>query len=186
VVRFAPCTRTNPGGPEAGDHRGSFGSHRAKLRQRTDSSHRLGDAPDQRPRLPPRPVRQRTDSSHRLGDAPFVVSSRVEVRSNRRHEQVHPIGRRRKRWPETPDSADLHAEFAVGSVWVGGEADLHVDGGQALVVDDDGVGAELYLAEKTVKNYVSHLLTKLGFRRRTEVAALSARLQERKTHGTGG
>ena len=42
------------------------------------------------------------------------------------------------------------------------------------------IGEELFLAEKTVKNYVSHLLTKLGFRRRTEVAALSARLDERR------
>ena len=32
------------------------------------------------------------------------------------------------------------------------------------------IGAELYLAEKTVKNYVSSLLHKLGFSRRTEAA----------------
>jgi DNA-binding NarL/FixJ family response regulator len=32
------------------------------------------------------------------------------------------------------------------------------------------IGAELYLAEKTVKNYVSSLLHKLGFTRRTEAA----------------
>jgi len=32
------------------------------------------------------------------------------------------------------------------------------------------IGAELYLAEKTVKNYVSSLLHKLGFARRTEAA----------------
>jgi two-component system response regulator DevR len=43
------------------------------------------------------------------------------------------------------------------------------------------IAEELYLAEKTVKNYVSHLLTKLGFSRRTEAAALSARLDERKS-----
>ena len=46
------------------------------------------------------------------------------------------------------------------------------------------IGEELFLAEKTVKNYVSHLLTKLGFRRRTEVAALSARLDERRSRIT--
>jgi DNA-binding NarL/FixJ family response regulator len=32
------------------------------------------------------------------------------------------------------------------------------------------IGAEMYLAEKTVKNYVSSLLHKLGFARRTEAA----------------
>jgi two-component system response regulator DevR len=44
------------------------------------------------------------------------------------------------------------------------------------------IAAELYLAEKTVKNYVSNLLAKLGMARRTEVAALAARLDERRSH----
>ena len=38
----------------------------------------------------------------------------------------------------------------------------------------------MYLAEKTVKNYVSNLLAKLGMSRRTEAAALSARVEERR------
>ena len=42
------------------------------------------------------------------------------------------------------------------------------------------IGEELFLAEKTVKNYVSNLLTKLGMQRRTEAAAFAARLAERK------
>jgi DNA-binding NarL/FixJ family response regulator len=42
------------------------------------------------------------------------------------------------------------------------------------------IGEELYLAEKTVKNYVSNLLTKLGMQRRTEAAAYAARLAERR------
>ncbi len=42
------------------------------------------------------------------------------------------------------------------------------------------IADELYLAEKTVKNYVSSLLAKLGMTRRTEVAALAARLDERR------
>ncbi len=37
----------------------------------------------------------------------------------------------------------------------------------------------LFLAEKTVKNYVSNVLSKLGMHRRTEAAALAARLDER-------
>ena len=44
------------------------------------------------------------------------------------------------------------------------------------------IAQEMYLAEKTVKNYVSNLLGKLGMSRRTEAAALSARLDERKHH----
>lgn len=35
---------------------------------------------------------------------------------------------------------------------------------------------EMFLAEKTVKNYVSNLLTKLGMSRRSEVAAYAARV----------
>jgi DNA-binding NarL/FixJ family response regulator len=42
------------------------------------------------------------------------------------------------------------------------------------------IGEELFLAEKTVKNYVSNLLSKLGMSRRTEAAAYAARLAERK------
>ena len=38
------------------------------------------------------------------------------------------------------------------------------------------IGERLGLAEKTVKNYVSHLLAKLGMERRTQAAALVARL----------
>ena len=41
------------------------------------------------------------------------------------------------------------------------------------------IAEEMYLAEKTVKNYVSNLLAKLGMSRRTEAAALAARLEER-------
>jgi DNA-binding NarL/FixJ family response regulator len=37
------------------------------------------------------------------------------------------------------------------------------------------IGAQMYLAEKTVKNYVSSLLRKLGFARRTEAAVYSTR-----------
>ncbi len=41
------------------------------------------------------------------------------------------------------------------------------------------IADELFLAEKTVKNYVSNLLSKLGMSRRTEAAAFAARLEER-------
>jgi two-component system response regulator DevR len=42
------------------------------------------------------------------------------------------------------------------------------------------IGAELFLAEKTVKNYVSNLLAKLGMGHRSEAAAYAARLEERR------
>jgi DNA-binding NarL/FixJ family response regulator len=42
------------------------------------------------------------------------------------------------------------------------------------------IGEHLFLAEKTVKNYVSNLLSKLGMERRTEAAAYAARLAERR------
>jgi two-component system, NarL family, response regulator DevR len=45
------------------------------------------------------------------------------------------------------------------------------------------IGEDLFLAEKTVKNYVSNLLAKLGMQRRTEAAAFAARLAERKRAG---
>jgi DNA-binding NarL/FixJ family response regulator len=42
------------------------------------------------------------------------------------------------------------------------------------------IGAELHLAEKTVKNYVSSVLAKLGMSRRTEAAVYAATLTARR------
>jgi DNA-binding NarL/FixJ family response regulator len=42
------------------------------------------------------------------------------------------------------------------------------------------IAERMYLAEKTVKNYVSNLLTKMGMNRRTEAAVYAARLDERE------
>ncbi len=44
------------------------------------------------------------------------------------------------------------------------------------------IAETMFLAEKTVKNYVSNLLAKLGMARRSEAAAYAARLQERDSH----
>jgi len=41
------------------------------------------------------------------------------------------------------------------------------------------IAERMFLAEKTVKNYVSNLLAKLGMSRRTEAAAMAARIDER-------
>ena len=42
------------------------------------------------------------------------------------------------------------------------------------------IAERMFLAEKTVKNYVSNLLAKLGMERRTEAAVFAARLQDQK------
>lgn len=52
------------------------------------------------------------------------------------------------------------------------------------------IAGELFLAEKTIKNYVSNLLAKLGMERRTQAASFAARLEERseeaaRRDGTG-
>jgi two-component system response regulator DevR len=48
------------------------------------------------------------------------------------------------------------------------------------------IAGRLFLAEKTVKNYVSNLLTKLGMSRRTEAAAFAARISEREAGRRSG
>jgi DNA-binding NarL/FixJ family response regulator len=49
------------------------------------------------------------------------------------------------------------------------------------------IGERLFLAEKTVKNYISGLFSKLGMERRTQAAAYAARLSsdsgDSATHG---
>ena len=46
------------------------------------------------------------------------------------------------------------------------------------------IAERVHLAEKTVKNYVSNLLMKLGMERRTEAAAYAARIDERRQRST--
>jgi two-component system, NarL family, response regulator DevR len=71
--------------------------------------------------------------------------------------------------------------------------DDDVDGRLALLTDQERtvldligegltnrqIGARMGLAEKTVKNYTSHLLAKLGFERRTQAAILATRVRDR-------
>ena len=42
------------------------------------------------------------------------------------------------------------------------------------------IGEELFLAEKTVKNYVSSLLAKLGLERRTQAAVMATKLRDHR------
>jgi len=50
----------------------------------------------------------------------------------------------------------------------------------ALGYSNREIAGKLYLAEKTVKNYITNLLSKLGVSRRTEVAALATRRNEQR------
>ena len=45
------------------------------------------------------------------------------------------------------------------------------------------IGEQMFLAEKTVKNYVSSILAKLGLERRTQAAVLASKLLDRPTSG---
>jgi DNA-binding NarL/FixJ family response regulator len=51
---------------------------------------------------------------------------------------------------------------------------------EALTDQERKIGERMFLAEKTVKNYVSNVLAKLGMSRRTEAAVYAARLSERR------
>lgn len=54
----------------------------------------------------------------------------------------------------------------------------------ALGYTNRQIGHELFLAEKTVKNYVSNLLRKLGLERRTQAAVYVTRLDAHNTRGS--
>jgi DNA-binding NarL/FixJ family response regulator len=47
------------------------------------------------------------------------------------------------------------------------------------------IAEQMFLAEKTVKNYVSNVLTKLGMNHRTQAAVYAARLAERRARRPG-
>jgi two-component system response regulator DevR len=46
------------------------------------------------------------------------------------------------------------------------------------------IAARMFLAEKTVKNYVSRLLAKLGMERRTQAAVFASKLEQRAAAST--
>ena len=73
----------------------------------------------------------------------------------------------------------------------GGEVDLLTDREQRVFeligqgYSNRQIADELFLAEKTVKNYVTNVLAKLGMSRRTQAAAFAARLEERNRRRFG-
>lgn len=56
------------------------------------------------------------------------------------------------------------------------EQERHILGYIAEGLTNRQIGERMFLAEKTVKNYVSHVLAKLGVERRTQAAVLAAKL----------
>ena len=56
-------------------------------------------------------------------------------------------------------------------------------GGRRSGLTNRQIGERMFLAEKTVKNYVSALFAKLGMERRTQAAAYAARIFGDEGHG---
>lgn len=89
----------------------------------------------------------------------------------------------------TDAATGVGAGAAAGATELGDDrsADLTVQERRILLLIGEGltnraIGERLHLAEKTIKNYVSGLLAKLGMERRSQAAAYVARLQaQRKT-----
>ncbi|ADI08562.1 two-component system response regulator [Streptomyces bingchenggensis BCW-1] len=80
--------------------------------------------------------------------------------------------------------AETGTDTAAGAGELGDDrsADLTVQERRILLLIGEGltnraIGERLHLAEKTIKNYVSGLLAKLGMERRSQAAAYVARLQ---------
>ena len=65
------------------------------------------------------------------------------------------------------------------------EQELKLLGHIAEGLTNRQIGEQMFLAEKTVKNYVSSILSKLGLERRTQAAVLASRLLDprREDHG---
>ena len=70
----------------------------------------------------------------------------------------------------------LAGSFRIGPAF---DVLVEIQDRQRLLSTNRQIAERMFLAEKTVKNYVSNLLAKLGMSRRTEAAALAARLVER-------
>jgi len=77
---------------------------------------------------------------------------------------------------EADSTGVLHADPLLASLSV---QEVRILSLLAAGMTNREMAGELYLAEKTVKNYVSNLLAKLGMARRTEAAVYAARLEER-------
>ena len=80
-----------------------------------------------------------------------------------------------------PMRAFLAVPIDIRGVVYGNIYLTHVDPARAFSESDE-IAARMFLAEKTVKNYVSRLLAQLGMERRTQAAVFASKLDQR----TGG
>jgi two-component system response regulator DevR len=109
------------------------------------------------------------------GASGYVVK---DIRGNRLVESIRQVARGENIMPAAVSSKvveRIHAAVADP-----GRADLTARERQVLGLIADGltnrqIGERLELAEKTVKNYVSGLLAKLGMERRTQAAVYGSR-----------
>jgi DNA-binding NarL/FixJ family response regulator len=85
------------------------------------------------------------------------------------------VARARERLRRGPEEDELIARLSPQERHV---LELLADG-----LTNRQIGAQLYLAEKTVKNYVTSLLAKMGMARRTEAAVYAARHLEPEEPG---
>jgi two-component system response regulator DevR len=63
------------------------------------------------------------------------------------------------------------------------EQELKILGHIAEGLTNRQVGEQMFLAEKTVKNYVSNILAKLGLERRTQAAVMASKLLDTRARG---
>ncbi len=80
-------------------------------------------------------------------------------------------------------TAHVMERLRSGDRGAAGVDELTEQGRRSLALIGGGLtnrqfGVRLYLAEKTVKNYVSNLLSKLGMQRRTQAAVLASKLRQ--------
>jgi len=95
------------------------------------------------------------DTVHRVAAGQSLIDPALTARV---------LDRVRNGAPSQPERADLT------------EREREILGLIAEGMTNRQIGERLFLAEKTVKNYVSSLLAKLGLERRTQAAVLAARL----------
>lgn len=117
------------------------------------------------------------------GAAGFVIK---QLRANEILDSIRRVGRGETLLDATATSTALRR---LNDSSAGRLADLTDQERRIFELIGEGhtnrqIGDALCLSEKTVKNYVSNMLSKLGMSRRTEAAALAARLDERRRAGT--
>jgi two-component system, NarL family, response regulator DevR len=119
-------------------------------------------------------------------NASFLAGAglRLEERARRRPDHVDPSGRRGEMLL-TPEQIERARERLRRQI----KEDIRLESlspQERRILDllSEGlsnreIADAMFLAEKTVKNYVSNLLAKLGFQRRTEAALFAQRQQDR-------